>query len=97
MAALGRFNFDIEYLPGASNANADGLSRMPFADVDSAVVAAICQLTSSVTQSSTEVDDGTPFPRISHEQIRSEQNADQLLSVWTTALRMGKLPKIYVP
>ena len=95
LAALGRFNFDIEYLPGASNADADGLSRMPFGDVDSAVVAAICQLTSSVTESTTEVDDGTPFPRISHEQIRREQNADQLLSVWTAALRMGKLPKIY--
>ena len=99
LAALSRFNFDIEYVPGSSNADADGLSRMPFRDIDSAVVAAICHSGASDTESSTEshseAEDGTPFPRISHEQIRREQNADHVLSVWTAAVRVGKVPKLY--
>ena len=39
--------------------------------------------------------DSTPFPRVSHQELRQEQNADEILSVWMTALRQNKITRLF--
>ncbi|GFR97499.1 Pol polyprotein [Elysia marginata] len=42
LAALAAFDFDIQYRPGASNVDADTLSRLPEVEVDADAVHTIC-------------------------------------------------------
>ena len=98
LAALAAFDFEIHYVPGTSNRDADGLSRMPFDPIDISSVQAICHMDSAPFAHSLgivgdpEDQDFSPFPQISLKEIRQEQNRDTVIGVWTTACRTGRAP-----
>ena len=46
LAALAAFNFEIQYISGFVNRDADALSRFPFETIDIASVQAACQMAS---------------------------------------------------
>ena len=97
------FDFNISYVPGPSNRDADGLSRIPFEDIDISTVQAACHIDSAPFAHSLgivgdHIDDqnlSSPFPQISHQEIRQEQNSDPILGVWMSAVRSGHCPQVY--
>ena len=101
LAALAAFDFDIQYVPGTSNKDADGLSRIPFDTIDMSSVQAACHLDSAPFAQSLGFvgdlhdQDFSPFPQISLKEIRQEQNRDPILGIWMTALRSGRTPRLY--
>lgn len=102
LAALASFNFDIQYVPGPSNADADGLSRLPTATIDIASVQATChanfvpfaQCMGIETDDVFSSNNSTPFPQVSFSELRRAQNTDEVIGVWMTALRMKKPPQL---
>ena len=105
LAALASFNFEIKYVPGASNTDADALSRLPddthrevidIKSVEQIVNMIHVPFTSfmDVQDSQAEEFAGTPFPSISLVEMRRSQEADAILSPWMTALRQGKQPRV---
>ena len=100
LAALAAFDFDIQYVPGTSNKDADGLSRIPFDTIDMSSVQAACHLDSAPLAHSLGIvgdhsdQDMSPFPQISLKEIRQEQNNDPILGRWMTALRSGHCPSL---
>ena len=103
LAALAAFDFNISYVPGPSNRDADGLSRIPFEDIDISTVQAACHIDSAPFAHSLGIvgdhidDQNLPslFPQISHQEIRQEQNSDPILGVWMSAVRSGHCPQVY--
>ena len=98
LAALAAYDFEIQYTPGSSMKDADGLSRLPFDPIDIATVQAACHLISAPFANSLGITDddidASPFPILSTKEIRKEQNSDSIISVWMTALRTGKIPRL---
>ena len=101
LAALASYNFDIQYVPGKSNGDADGLSRIPVT-VNTESIQAVCNAISAPFAECMQIDsdqfdasiDGTAFPHFSPSEIRKAQNEDEVVGVWMTALRQRKPPRL---
>jgi hypothetical protein len=105
LAALAAYNFDVQYRPGSSNADADALSRLPGRSAETThistdSVSAVCKSSQTVSYveglacSATVVD--TTFPTVdpnlrkySDDDIRAAQRADPVLGAWVDALEKG--------
>ena len=99
LAALAAFDFEIQYLPGIVNKDADALSRKPFDTIDMASVQATCNLASvpyvhSLGVVEEEEEELSSFPKYPLQRIRVEQNNDPVLGIWLTALRTGRHPRL---
>ena len=99
LAALASFDFEISYITGTSNRDADGMSRIPFKAINIATVQAICSMQPQpfinnlgVLEPEEELD-FTMFPQLDVNQVRRDQNKDILVGPWMTAVRLGKLAK----
>ena len=98
LSALAAYDFEIQYVPGISHKDADGLSRIPHRVIDITSVQAICNSLYVPFSACMGLDledeetHSTPFPKISLTEIRKAQNADPIIGPWMSAMRTKKLP-----
>ena len=100
VAALSNYNFSISYRPGAQNADADALSRMPslFGDVVKAIchaatadVSLIGSLAGDTTSHSAD-DDVAPSGKFPTIDWKVEQQLDETISLVSDAIDRGFRP-----
>ena len=101
LAALSAYSFSIKYRSGASNKDADALSRLPKDFVTTDSVKAICNsidasaLIDCVCLSETVVDEldyGTDLSEFTDIDWRRAQASDKSIAPWITAIRNRQRP-----
>ena len=103
LAALSTFDFNISYISGCSNVEADALSRMPRSDIPSTSFEAICQatladtslvdsLSVSVPSDILDGEDDTSLLDAVSVDMQKEQQADSAIKQMFTAVSSQQRP-----